>query len=438
MELRLSFFRVCCVLALTGLIAGCAVRPKTATPGPDSSALDVTSYHPSVLAAEERRVQARAAQTIAQAELMPEVTLNASTTAYLTDNTANASRANSSSIGVGVSLPISKAIAAIAGVRVAASNSRAEDEALRASTNALLVQIAQAVAGLERADVTLQARHEQLGQLNVFLSEQNGRLRAGDISRTDLEQIKGRIALSSSQYASARADATEARARLAALIGGAVPQGLQIIDPSRYFPKTEGEAVQIALRENPNVRETDFRRNAASENVSVATVGLGPEASLSFNVAATDETDISGLNSATDNTNVRFNLSVPIFDGGRRIANVQTKVSEMRETHFNALSARQTIEADTRAYWGRAHAAVRSLEFAKARRIAAQRALNGIKEARRVGARRTQDVLSAHQELTEARIFESQANYDILVYGHELLARMGRLGRVYNLTEKSQ
>lgn len=437
MKLRVGFFRVCCVVALTGLIAGCAMRPKVPSLGPNASALDVTTHHPSVLAAEERRVQARAAQTIAQAELMPEVTLNASASAYLTDNNNNTPRANSSNVGVGVSLPISKAIAAIAGVRVAASNSRAEDEALRSSTNALLVQIAQAVAGLERAEVTAQARRAQLGQLQKFLAEQKGRLRAGDVSRTDLEQIKGRIALSSSQYANAKADAAEAYARLAALVGSTAATHIRVIDPSLYFPNTEADAVEIALRENPTVRETDFRRNAASENVSVATVGLGPEASLSFNVAATDENDINGLNSATDNTNVRFNLSVPLFDGGRRIANMQTKVSEMRETHFNALSTRQTIEADTRTYWSRVDAAIRSLGFAKARRTAAQKALNGIKEARRVGARQTQDVLSAHQELTEARIFESQANYDILVYGHELLSRMGRLGRVYNLIEKS-
>lgn len=429
-------WRVMTAIVVLCTISGCATRPIDRTSTSSISASAATN--PSVLAAAERRNQAQSAETIARADLMPEVSLNASATAYTHDNSTTTPRQLTSSIGVSVDLPISKAIAAVAGVQVAASNTKAAGEALRASKNDLLVRIARAIAGLERANNVQAARGEHLNQLNAFYKEQRARLRAGDVSKTDLEQIKGRIAFSSSEYSRAKADAMEANARLRSFTGGSPTENLILIDPQRHVPGTEIAAVKIARAENPAIREGNWRRESASQDVNVAAVGVGPEASFSVNLTGTNDLYMDDSSITSDNANVRFSLSVPIFDGGKRLANVDTKLSKFRETHYDALASTREVEANTRAFWYQAKSAMKSLKFAKQRRVAAERALRGVKEARRVGARTTQDELQAHQELTEARIFEGQAEYDTLVFGHELLAQMGRLGRAYNLKQKSQ
>ena len=423
-------------LLLFAALAGCANVPKSQDGSPPETTLEAAEVNPTTLAAAERGKQARLAEVAARSDLLPEVALLATATTYHQSSANTNPRSDSSGIGVELSLPISRAIAAVAGVKVASANSSAEEEVLRGSKNAVLVRIARAVAGLQRSRQIAHAKGQHLAQLRAFLNEQRGRQKAGAVSRTDLEQIKGRIAFSRAEVTRAKADVADAEGRLASLAGGAPPDALKLIDPRPLVPASAGKAVDLAMTDNPKVREETWRRRSASQNVGVATVNAGPEASVAVNFGSPNDGFTSSNTSSMQDTTVQFRLRVPLFDGGRRYSNVRGKVSELRETHYNLLAVRQDVEADTRAFWHQVNAANKSLKFASQRRVAAERSLRGVRKARRVGARSTQDELDAHRELVEAKIYEAEAKYNTLVFGHELLAQMGRLGRAYNLADR--
>jgi outer membrane protein len=83
--------------------------------------------------------------------------------------------------------------------------------------------------------------------------------------------------------------------------------------------------------------------------------------------------------------------------------------------------------------WGQLDAAEAQIESTTAQVDAAEIALNGVREEARVGRRTTLDVLSAQQDLVNARVALVTAQHDRVVASYTLLAAvgaysMGRLG----------
>ena len=418
-------------------LSACASRPHTTGQQAGSSFTQNAKYHPSVLAAKERSEQAKSAETAARADLLPQVSLNASASAYSYDNSPTTPRVGTANVGVNISVPISKAFAGIAGVEVASSSRKASIEALRASNSDVLVRIATAVANVDRAQDTVAARGAHLSELGKFLKEQNRRHTAGFASKTDLAQVKGRIAASSAEYSRALANKSDAVSRLASLLGHAPSSDLKLIDPRKYLPRSENEAVRYALKDNPSIRELEWRRQVASKQVNVSAMNIGPEVNLTANFNGDENYYSDDSLVSSNDAHIRLGLSVPLFDGGKRISNVKSKLSALRESQYEGEAGRRNIEAETRSNWYQLEAATSALSFANDRLDAAKRAFAGVREARRIGAKTTQDELNAHSELTQALLAQSQAKYDIMVFGHQLLSNMGRVGWAYNLAEQS-
>ena len=77
--------------------------------------------------------------------------------------------------------------------------------------------------------------------------------------------------------------------------------------------------------------------------------------------------------------------------------------------------------------WGQLDGAKAQIESTTAQVNAAEIALNGVREEARVGQRTTLDVLTAQQELVNARVALVTAQHDRVVASYTLLASVGSL-----------
>ncbi len=389
--------------------------------------------HPTTRAAEERLAAAEGALISARAGMLPQVALTAEATEYQDEDASAAPRESQTSLGVDVSLPLFDGMRNVNEFRRAGALVDAEDEALRGARAGLIVEIVSAVALVERSGEGVSAWQEHLQNMHAFLREQRARLRAGDVSETEIEQIRGRIARAEAELAQSRAARAEAEARLASLMrdmSGPPPKPLNL---RAHIPSSQQETVTIALAENPQILEADARQNAAERGVDVARGAFFPDVTFSVDMNETDDRYIAGGSNLDRDVDFSVGLSMPLFDGGKRYGELRARRAVYREHQFTAEAIRRRVEADAIGLWGKARAATRATTFAKDRLARARLALKGVQRARRIGARRTEDELDAHLELTQARVFLAGTRYDAIVFSHQLLSTLGRLEKAYGL-----
>ena len=424
------------ITVISGLLAlgACKTTSSLTTGSVSSDPIAVTSLdNPRVLAAEERRRAAESDVLAAGSSLLPTVTLNAQATHFENDESASRARDDETSVGVAVDLPIFTGLRNINRVNGARARLNAETEAVRGVGNAQIVATVEAIVAAERSEVVLNARRDQLRNLRAFLSDQQSRERVGEASITDVEQVRGRIARVKSDEARAKSEAIRARANLRAVRSELVTETLEPLDVTPLLPATSNEAVAVALAENPSVIEADWREKAAEKDVQVAQGEFLPEVSVSFNVDDTDTYFKDNSRSSEQDMNVRLDVSVPLFTGGLRVAQVQSRRAALREQQFDGETVRRDVTAGTEAAFARMEAAEEAIGFSRNRLAQAKKVLSGVAEAKRIGARTTEDVLAAQSELTEATIALAEARYEKIVAGHELLAQMGRLTQAYGI-----
>lgn len=413
------------------LLSACA---SSRIPDPTySGALGYTaSSNPELLAAHERHYQAEQQTVIAASDMMPQVSLNASVSSYLYDDLAPTSRSGSHDYGIGITWPIIRSVAAIKGVQAAQFNERAADAAVRLQENTLLVDIVTAIADHQRATRIAALREQKLARLQSYLRDQQQRLSAGEISETDLLQIRGRIETAKATSAQANALLAEAIARLTALGLGA-NHGIELANPHAHLPNSEDDAVTIAMANNPVITESTFRLSAAEHNTALAASELAPDLSLSVNLGQDGSYYSDSSSTITNSGSIRLGLSVPLFDGGKRIAELKVQESKVREMQYQTRGVTTMLEADVRGQWARYQAALAARRHAQSRESIAQQTLGGIQEALKIGARTVADELAAMDELTEARIVSTNAYFDSLVVGHQLIASLNRIANAYKL-----
>ncbi|MCB1516689.1 MAG: TolC family protein [Hyphomicrobiaceae bacterium] len=426
--------RTAVAAAVLVALAGCASN-RTAPPlSYGNPAQQSVISNPALLAAGERINQAQSGEVIAAADMLPDVSLSANATAYVTDDLTPVARTDSAELALGISLPVIRSLAAVRGLKAAQLNTAAEKAAFEAEKADLILEIVTAIAELDRARRVAELRSEAFSNLRSFYTDQRRLLQTGTISATDLQQIQARIAQAEATLLRANADRSAAEAKLASL-GLSPSQQFQLVDAASHLPSNEAETLALAKASNPKIREAGLRHQSAEQNIAVTAASLGPDLNVSLNMG-TNRTDYLGGAAVTNqNVNLGFGLNVPLFDGGSRVSQLKQEQSHVRELDYESHALSQSVDADTRANWYKFQAARGALELAQRRADIARAALSGISEARRIGAKSIQEELAAMDDVTEARVAYANTKYDIVTTGHKLLALTGRISDAYGLNE---
>ncbi|MFE1602027.1 TolC family outer membrane protein [Methylobacterium sp. ID0610] len=298
-------------------------------------------------------------------------------------------------------------------------------EGLRNVEMSTLFAAAQAYMNVLADTATLELNRNNVEVLEEQLRQTRDRFNVGEVTRTDVAQAEARLAGARSQVSVAEANLRTSIATYRQVVG-IEPRQLAPGRPlDRYVPSTLGAAIDIGMREHPQILAALHAVDASEAQVKIAESTLYPTVSVSGTVQKLYDQQFAHTELFDGAVTAR--LTVPLYQGGAEYAAIRQAKEQVGQTRIQVETFRDQVRASIVTAWG-------GLEAAKARVIAQQAqvqanevALNGVREEARVGQRTTLDVLNAQQELLSARVNLITAQRDRVISSYQVVQSVGRL-----------
>ncbi len=335
-----------------------------------------------------------------------------------------------SSVAVSIDQSIFDGFQTTNNVRAAKSQVYAARENLRNTTQTVLLDAVQAYMNVirNRQIAALRARNIE------FLSEQlraaRVRLDVGEGTRTDVAQADASRAGATALLNAARADVQTAEAIYRQIILSD-PSNLKMPSPYKGAITDFDRALRIAVSEHPAIKATQHVADAYAFQVKSAQGAFLPQVSASASLNAADNNISSNSPAATSNNStsasVGMRVTVPIYQGGRASAQVRRAKEQLGQGRIDIDAVRDNVRAAVASAVSQYMAAKASVTANNQLVSAAQLALNGVVEERRVGQRTTLDVLNAQSDLISAQINSVNSQADVVVASYAIMSAIGRL-----------
>jgi TolC family type I secretion outer membrane protein len=308
----------------------------------------------------------------------------------------------------------------------------AEDNAARAvlldTEQQVLLSAATAYMDVVRDTRTLALRHDDVDALRRQREATKTQLDAGEVTRTDLDEVDVRLAGAQANEALAQSQMTQSRDSFERAVGRPAATLDESPVPPR-MPATRDQALALAVRGSPIVLYARANERAADYGVDDAVGALLPHASVVAQYDYSQDALSTGFPIPTKVSSfaVLGEISIPIYQGGAE----EAKVREAKETHAQTRSdivdADQSVRQLVDDSWAALEASQTALGFNTQRLTVAQRALAGVIEQQHQGERSTIEILNAEQERVDAELALASSRHDAVVAAYQMLASEGRL-----------
>lgn len=310
-------------------------------------------------------------------------------------------------------------------VRAAEANVFSSRETLKANEISILLAAAQSYANIARDQRIVSIRKQNLAFLKEQLNAAKSRLDVGEGTRTDVSQAEAELAGAQAILVNAVAQLKQSEAVYVQIVGVA-PKGIkQPVPASKALPKNLDQAVAAGLRDHPSIAAAQYNVDSAGYRVKSAEGTMLPgvviQGSVSRNTTDRDR------NSDTANASITARLEVPLYQGGAEYGQIRQAKERLGQQRILVDSARLEVQQTIITAHAQFEAALATTVANKSQVSAANQALAGVIEERKVGQRTTLDVLDAQQSVlvAEESLVTSQRN--AVVASYSLLAAMGRL-----------
>ncbi|MFY8038953.1 MAG: TolC family outer membrane protein [Bosea sp. (in: a-proteobacteria)] len=301
----------------------------------------------------------------------------------------------------------------------------ASRETLRVSEQTVLLDAATAYMNVLRDTAILNLNNNNVDVLEEQLRQTRDRFNVGEVTRTDVAQSEARLASSRSQLSVAQANLKSSLGRYRQIVG-VQPKRLAPGRPlERNLPRSLDEATRVSQSQHPSIIAALHNVDAADIGVKVAEAELYPSLGLSASVA--QRNDVNTLNDQRVTASAVARLTVPIYEGGQVYSRTRQAKELAGQRRLEADITREQIRAAVVTAWGSLEASKAQTIAAQAQVLAAETALNGVREEAKVGQRTTLDVLNAQQELLSARSSLITAQRDRVVASYNVMSASGRL-----------
>ena len=266
-------------------------------------------------------------------------------------------------------------------------------------------------------------QRNNLRVLGEELRAAQDRFDVGEVTRTDVALAQSRVAAARSNLATAQGDLENARAEFTNAVGRG-PRALAAQTRLPAPPRSVDAAQAFAARNHPDILAAQHQVKAAELGIQSARKGLGPSVDARAQLSVTDQ-----MNSSTrrDDAFLSLRLQQPLYQGGGLAAQVRRTMAQRDAARGNLLTVQRNVLQDVDDAFVQLTVARASLIATAERVRAAQVAFDGIREEATLGARTTLDVLTAEQELLNARIAQVTARTEQSVAAYQLLSAQGVL-----------
>lgn len=322
------------------------------------------------------------------------------------------------------------------GVKAAKTRVEAGQAQLRGTELSIFSQTVAAYMDVIRDSAIVSLNHQNVRVLEVNLQATNDRFEVGDVTRTDVAQSQSRLALARSDLQTAEANLITSRENYIALVGEA-PDNLESPPQLPGLPASPDMAVQVALRDNPDILAAEKLRQARAFDVKAAKGSVLPRVSAFTQAGYTNY--LHSLNSSAQDANGNIvegpqinkqaaagvQLSIPLYQGGGPAAQVRQNQALESQAIEQAIETERGVIAQTRAAYASWQASLETIKSSENAVSASALSLEGVRAENSVGSRTILDILDAEQEALRARVQLVSSRRNAYVAGFTLLAAMG-------------
>lgn len=249
----------------------------------------------------------------------------------------------------------------------------------------------------------------------------------GMASKMDLLRSEVRLTNMQPEVIAAKNNLRISELNLKTVLGMDLSQSVQIEGALSYEPLEPDleECITTALAQRSEVRQFDFQRKMAGENIKLSRAGYFPTLAVSGSYSFWADK----LNFRKDTWSsfyaINLVLNIPIFNGFKESAQIAQSKAMVREIELNQKALQDAVELEVRQ-------AVLLLKEAKETLLSQEKNIEQAKESLRItqlnyseGMAMTLDVISAEAAYSQAQVNHSQALYNYVVAIAELDRAMG-------------
>lgn len=336
------------------------------------------------------------------------------------------------SAGARLTVPIYQGGAVRNAVRAAKYRVEAGQANLRATEASIFAQVVGAYMDVIRDMAIVGLNQNNVAVLTTNLQATSDRFEIGDLTRTDVAQSEARLALAQGDLRTAEANLIGSREAYIRLVGDA-PTELQPPPTLPGLPGNAEEAVAIALNNNPDIAAADLEIDASRADIGVAKASRAPKLSATLgggynNFLGSLSSGIPGVGvtQETSNAAAGLSLTLPIFTGGRRSAQVRQAQSRSSQAIENYVATERSVVAQTRGAYAAWQANERVITATEKAVSANALSLEGVRAENSVGTRSILDILNAEQEYLNTQVQLVSARRNSYVAAFSVLAAMGK------------
>jgi TolC family type I secretion outer membrane protein len=287
----------------------------------------------------------------------------------------------------------------------------------------VLLDAAQAYMAVLESQAVLALEQSNENVLKQALDAAQANFDNGEVTHTDVDQAKARLAGTQAARIQADGAVTAAIASYERVIGSE-PDKLQQPAALAGLPASQQDALGLADH-NFAVVSAEAQSAAAESNVDVAESGMKPSLTLTAQVSKANEPQF--LFERLDTRSIMLNLSIPLYAGGSLTSQMHAAKHEAMSSEQQALDAQRQAKDQVIHAWQAYQTATAGLAAIQVQITASQSAYDGVLAEYKEGERTTLDVLNAEQELLNAKVNQVKAESDETVAEYSLKAATGSL-----------
>ena len=305
----------------------------------------------------------------------------------------------------------------------------------------LLVRTAELYFGVLRAIDNLNASVSEEKAIKKQLDQAQQRYEVGLSAITGVQEAQLAFDLSKAARINNEGNLFSAREALNALIGREIfsldqlGDTLQISSP---FPNSKEEWVQLALKNNYQLKASYLRKDAAKSNARSAASNHLPKIDIvgSGSESETNQFNYEGFSingqgipvpAVTGRRNYSIQLSMPLFQGGAVNSRRKQAYSQYSQADENTLFTERRIIQEVRSQFSNVNTLVANVTAQKQAVISATSALEATQVGYKVGTRNVVDLLQAEKNLYSAEKNLANAKYDYILANLRLALAAGTI-----------
>ena len=305
----------------------------------------------------------------------------------------------------------------------------------------LLVRTAELYFGVLRAIDNLNASISEEKAIKKQLDQAQQRYEVGLSAITGVQEAQLAYDLSKAARINNEGNLFSAREALNALIGREIfsldelGENLQISSP---FPNSKEDWVELALKNNYQLKASYLRKDAAKSNARSAASNHLPKIDIvgSGSESETNQSNYEGFSingqgipvpAVTGRRNYAIQLSVPIFQGGAVSSRRKQAYSQYNQADENTLFTERRIIQEVRSQFSNVNTLVANVTAQQQAVISATSALEATQVGYKVGTRNVVDLLQAEKNLYSAEKNLANAKYDYILANLRLALAAGTI-----------